>query len=98
MLYSVAVNVFEKTLHGFVRLADIFIKRKLRLAGRAMHVDFVTAAANMQPCPAAGADKRGFGITGGEKSHGQLLFDVAIVVPLVAPKMAWKSTDYDEQS
>ena len=81
MLYSVTVNVFKKTLHGFVRLTDIFVERKFRFAGRAVHVDFVAAAANMQPYPAAGADKRGFSITGSEKSHGQFLFDVAVVVP-----------------
>ena len=44
ILNAVAVDVFQKMLHGFIGLANVILKRKLCLAGRAVHVHFVAGA------------------------------------------------------
>ena len=68
-------------LHSLIGLADILLEREARFAGGAVHINFMTAAADMQLCAAVGADKSGFGITGGKKSHEQFLPDVAVAAP-----------------
>ena len=72
-LDAVAVDVFQKMLHGFVRLPDVVLERKLGLAGRAVHIDFVAGAGDMQGRAAGRAYKRSLDITGCKKSHGDSL-------------------------
>ena len=54
-LDAIAVDVFQKVLHGFIRLTDVVLKRKLGLAGRAVHVYLVTGAGYVQRRTAGGA-------------------------------------------
>lgn len=72
-LDAVAVDVFQKMLHGFVRLTDVVLERKLGLAGRAVHIDLVAGAGDMQGRAAGRAYKRSLDITGCKKSHGDSL-------------------------
>ena len=55
ILNAVAVDVFQKMLHGFIGLANVILKRKLCLAGRAVHVHFVAGAGYVQWGAAGGA-------------------------------------------
>lgn len=72
-LDAVAVDVFQKMLHDFVRLTDVVLERKLGLAGRAVHIDFVAGAGDMQGRAAGRAYKRSLDITWCKKSHGDSL-------------------------
>ena len=72
-LDAIAVDVFQKVLHGFIRLTDVVLKRKLGLAGRAVHIDFVAGAGDMQGRAAGRAYECSLDITGYKKSHGDSL-------------------------
>ena len=55
LLNTVTIYVFQKMLHGFIGLTNVILKRKLCLAGQAVHVHFVTGAGYMQGRAAGGA-------------------------------------------
>lgn len=60
---SVAINVFEKLLHGLVGLADEVAQRVLRVACGAAHVDLAAGALNQQWRAATGTGQGGFRLT-----------------------------------
>lgn len=68
-LNAVAIDIFHKTLHGLVRLANEVFERKLSFTGRAAHGDLMAGSRYVQFFAANRALKRGFGITRGKIAH-----------------------------
>lgn len=69
LLYPVAVDVFEKSLHNLIGPADILSERILRTAGRAVDVNFTAGAGDMQTRAAVRTGKTGFRVTRCKEGH-----------------------------
>lgn len=71
-LDAVAVDVFEKLVHGRVRLPNEALERILRMASRAAHLNRAAGAGDMELGAASWAWQGCLGIAWGEMAHFRL--------------------------